>query len=81
MATVLEVVAIGLIGVVAAATKQGAVSAAGRTRLAILGSVCYAVSRWLAHFVQKYFRYHGYNHSVPDKAMVFVQMFRLGVAP
>ncbi|CAI0557921.1 unnamed protein product [Linum tenue] len=60
--TILQVVAVGLVCVVAA-TMQGAMSTAARTGLAILATACFAASRLLAHFVHKNFRYHDYNHA------------------
>ncbi|CAI0625559.1 unnamed protein product [Linum tenue] len=51
---ILKVLAIAIIGVVAA-TKQGMISTATRIGLAILDVLCYAASKWLAHFVYAIF--------------------------
>ncbi|CAI0444897.1 unnamed protein product [Linum tenue] len=76
---ILKVVAVAIIGVVAA-TKQGVITASTRTGLAILAALCYAASKWLAHFVYDNFRYHDYNHSFPEKVMLFLRIFGLGIA-
>ncbi|XP_062171999.1 protochlorophyllide-dependent translocon component 52, chloroplastic-like [Alnus glutinosa] len=59
---VLQVVPIALIGIVAAA-KQGAMSAAARTTMVSMAVICFASSRWLAHFIYKNFHFHDYNHA------------------
>ncbi|GLT69899.1 hypothetical protein SLA2020_420120 [Shorea laevis] len=59
---VLQVACIALIGIVAAA-KQGAMSAAARTTMVSMAVLCYASSRWLAHFIYKNFHFHDYNHA------------------
>lgn len=59
---VLQVVPIALIGIVAAA-KQGAMSAAARITMVSIAVICYASSRWLAHFIYKNFHFHDYNHA------------------
>ncbi|KAB1227774.1 Protochlorophyllide-dependent translocon component 52, chloroplastic [Morella rubra] len=58
---VLQVVSIASIAILAAA-KQGMMSAAARTTMALLAVLCYASSRWLAHFIYKNFHFHDYNH-------------------
>ncbi|CAN0853414.1 Protochlorophyllide-dependent translocon component 52, chloroplastic [Linum grandiflorum] len=77
--TILQVGAVGLIGVVLA-TKQGTLSTGARTGLGMLAIVCFAASRWLAHFVHSNFRYHGYNHVLPEKIMFFVRIWKLGLS-
>lgn len=59
----LQVLSIVSIGVVAA-TKQNLMSAAGRTAMVLIAVICFAASRWLAHFIHKNFHYHGYNHAL-----------------
>ncbi|CAN0911023.1 Protochlorophyllide-dependent translocon component 52, chloroplastic [Linum grandiflorum] len=61
--TILQIAAVGLIGV-AAAASQGIVSVASRTKLAVLAALCFAASKWLAYFVHKNFRYHDYSHAL-----------------
>ncbi|CAN1853808.1 Protochlorophyllide-dependent translocon component 52, chloroplastic [Linum perenne] len=69
---ILQVASVGIIGI-AAATNQGILSTAARTGLGILAIACFAASRWLAFFVHNNFRYHGYNHSFPEKVMLVVR--------
>lgn len=59
----LQVISFGSIGVVAA-TKQNAMSAAARTSLVLMAILCFAASRWLAHFIYKNFHFHDYNHAL-----------------
>ncbi|KAL4611960.1 hypothetical protein ACB092_08G163800 [Castanea dentata] len=59
---VLQVVSIVSIGI-AAAAKQGAISAVARTTMVLLAVLFYATSRLLAHFIYKNFHYHGYDHA------------------
>nr|XP_023878622.1 protochlorophyllide-dependent translocon component 52, chloroplastic isoform X1 [Quercus suber]XP_023878623.1 protochlorophyllide-dependent translocon component 52, chloroplastic isoform X2 [Quercus suber] len=59
---VLQVVSIVSIGI-AAAAKQGAISAVARTTMVLLAVLFYASSRLLAHFIYKNFHYHGYDHA------------------
>ncbi|KAL5766953.1 hypothetical protein ACOSP7_017570 [Xanthoceras sorbifolium] len=49
---------------IAAATKQGIMSATVRTAVASTGVVCFVASRWLAHFIYKNFHYHDHNHAL-----------------
>ncbi|CAN1327402.1 Protochlorophyllide-dependent translocon component 52, chloroplastic, partial [Linum perenne] len=66
--TFLLVSSVGLIAIVAAAaTKEGMMLASLRTPMAIMAMICFAVSRWLAHFVYTNFRYHDYNNALPRK--------------
>ncbi|KAF2314547.1 hypothetical protein GH714_027479 [Hevea brasiliensis] len=60
---VLQVVSIVLIGIVAA-TKQTGMSAVTRTTLVLMAVLCFAASRWLAHFIYKNFHFHDYNHAL-----------------
>ncbi|CAN0911018.1 Protochlorophyllide-dependent translocon component 52, chloroplastic [Linum grandiflorum] len=62
--TFLLALSVGLIAV-AAATKEGMMFASSRTRMAIVATICFAASRWLARFVYTSFRYHDYNHTSP----------------
>ncbi|CAN1283759.1 Protochlorophyllide-dependent translocon component 52, chloroplastic [Linum perenne] len=75
---ILQVLAVGLIGIVAA-TKHDALSTGARGLLAILATVCLATSKWLAYFVRKNFRYHGYDHSRPEKPMLLVRIWNTGL--
>ncbi|KAF9686504.1 hypothetical protein SADUNF_Sadunf03G0165500 [Salix dunnii] len=59
----LQVISFGSIGVVAA-TKQNAMPAAARTSLVLMAILCFAASRWLAHFIYKNFHFHDYNHAL-----------------
>ncbi|CAI0444862.1 unnamed protein product [Linum tenue] len=77
--TIIKVVSVGLIGIVAA-TTQGMLSAAARTKLAVLATVCYVTSRWLAHFIYNNFRYHDYSHSSPEKVMLLVRIWKVGLS-
>ncbi|CAI0444899.1 unnamed protein product [Linum tenue] len=77
--TIIKVVSVGLIGIVAA-TTQGMLSAAARTKLAVLATVCYVTSRWLAHFIYNNFRYHDYSHSSPEKVMLLVRIWKAGLS-
>lgn len=60
---VLQVMAIVSIGIVAA-TKQNVLSAVTRTALVLMAVLCFAASRWLAHFIYKNFHFHDYNHAL-----------------
>ncbi|XP_057998182.1 protochlorophyllide-dependent translocon component 52, chloroplastic isoform X2 [Hevea brasiliensis] len=60
---VLQVVSIVSIGIVAA-TKQTGMSAVARTTLVLMAVLCFAASRWLAHFIYKNFHFHDYNHAL-----------------
>ncbi|CAL1388325.1 unnamed protein product [Linum trigynum] len=77
--TIIKVVSVGLIGIVAA-TTQGMLSAAARTKLAVLATLCYVTSRWLAHFIYNNFRYHDYSHSSPEKVMLLVRIWKVGLS-
>ncbi|KAI9184770.1 hypothetical protein LWI28_000915 [Acer negundo] len=59
---ILQIISIVSIGIVAA-TKQSVMSAAARTMVVLMAVVCFATSRWLAHFIYKNFHYHDYNHA------------------
>ncbi|WJX53181.1 hypothetical protein P8452_39207 [Trifolium repens] len=58
----LQIISVAAIGIVAA-MKQGAVSAVTRNSMVVLAVVSFALSRFLAHFIYKYLRYHDYNHA------------------
>ncbi|XP_004307126.1 PREDICTED: protochlorophyllide-dependent translocon component 52, chloroplastic-like [Fragaria vesca subsp. vesca] len=60
----LEVVSFSLLGIVAA-SKQGALSSVvARSVLLATALLCFASSKWLAHFIYKNFHFHGYNHAL-----------------
>ncbi|XVF04536.1 hypothetical protein REPUB_Repub05bG0092000 [Reevesia pubescens] len=59
---VLQVISIIFIGIVAA-TKQGVMSMLARTTVVSMAIICFAASRWLAHFIYKNFHFHDYNHA------------------
>ncbi|XP_071724546.1 protochlorophyllide-dependent translocon component 52, chloroplastic-like [Rutidosis leptorrhynchoides] len=59
---VLQVVSVVSIGIVAA-TKQSLMSTAARTAIVSVAVLCFVASRFLAQFVNKYFRYHDYDHA------------------
>jgi multisubunit Na+/H+ antiporter MnhF subunit len=58
----LQIISIAAIGIVAA-MKQGAASAVTRNSMVVLAVVSFTLSRLLAHFIYKYFRYHDFNHA------------------
>ncbi|KAF8403964.1 hypothetical protein HHK36_012072 [Tetracentron sinense] len=58
----LQVISIASIGIVAA-TKQGVMSMAARTTVVAMAVLCFAVSKWLSHFIYKTFYFHDYNHA------------------
>ncbi|KAE8697062.1 Protochlorophyllide-dependent translocon component 52 [Hibiscus syriacus] len=60
MLQIMSVVSIGII----AATKQNMMSMVARTAIVSTAIICFAASRWLAHFIYKTFHYHDYNHAV-----------------
>lgn len=60
---VLQVVSFSLLGIIAA-TKQGVLaSVVARSTLVATALVCFAASKWLAHFIYKNFHFHDYNHA------------------
>ncbi|TXG65826.1 hypothetical protein EZV62_007101 [Acer yangbiense] len=59
---ILQIISNVSIGIVAA-TKQSVMSTAARTMVVLMAVVCFAASRWLAHFIYKNFHYHDYNHA------------------
>ncbi|CAN1327406.1 Protochlorophyllide-dependent translocon component 52, chloroplastic [Linum perenne] len=61
--TILLVLSVGLIAAAAAAKERA-------TMLAPMAMICFTGSRWLAHFVYTYFRYHDYNHAVPPMSLI-----------
>ncbi|XVF69787.1 hypothetical protein PTKIN_Ptkin11bG0109700 [Pterospermum kingtungense] len=58
----LQIISIISIGIVAA-TKHGVMSMVARTTVVSTAIICFAASRWLAHFIYKNFLYHDYNHA------------------
>ncbi|GAB4856130.1 hypothetical protein Ancab_024770 [Ancistrocladus abbreviatus] len=60
---VLQVVSVGLLGIIAA-TKQAAMTSAAGISLASLAVMFFAASRWLSHFIYKNFHFHDYNHAL-----------------
>ncbi|KAL5766963.1 hypothetical protein ACOSP7_017580 [Xanthoceras sorbifolium] len=59
---ILQVISIVSIAIVAA-TKQNVMSSVMRTTVVSMAVICFAASRWLAHFIYKNFHYHDYNHA------------------
>ncbi|CAN1333459.1 Protochlorophyllide-dependent translocon component 52, chloroplastic [Linum perenne] len=60
----LKIVTVASIAIVAATAKQSA-ALRGRVVLGVSAAVlCYAASRWLAHFVYKTFHFHDYTHAL-----------------
>ncbi|GMN65948.1 hypothetical protein TIFTF001_035013 [Ficus carica] len=59
---VLQVISISLIGILAAA-KQSMTSIVVKTAMVSMAVLCFAASKWLAHFIYKIFHYHDYNHA------------------
>ncbi|XP_050371123.1 protochlorophyllide-dependent translocon component 52, chloroplastic-like isoform X2 [Argentina anserina] len=61
---VLQVVSFSILGIVAA-IKQGVLSSmVVRTALVATALLCFAGSKWLAHFIYKNFHFHDYNHAL-----------------
>ncbi|KAI9187003.1 hypothetical protein LWI28_023278 [Acer negundo] len=60
---ILQIVSIVSIGFVTA-TKHIFMSRTVRTTVVAMAVVCFAASRWLAHFIYKNFHYHDYNHAL-----------------
>ncbi|KAI7739464.1 hypothetical protein M8C21_021911 [Ambrosia artemisiifolia] len=58
----LQVLSISLVAIVAA-TKQGVISVAARTTLAMAAILCIIGSKWLSWFIYKKFHFHDYNHA------------------
>ncbi|KAJ7980576.1 protochlorophyllide-dependent translocon component 52, chloroplastic [Quillaja saponaria] len=58
----LQIISVASIGIVAA-TKQNVISTAARATLVLMAILSFALSRWLAHFIYKNFRYHDYDHA------------------
>lgn len=58
----LQVLSVASIGIVAT-MKQGMVSATTRNSMVVLAVLSFVLSRLLAHFIYKNFRYHDYNHA------------------
>ncbi|KAL5708535.1 hypothetical protein ACHQM5_019323 [Ranunculus cassubicifolius] len=59
---VLQVMSIALVGVVA--IRQSALSVAVKTSWVALAVFCFAVSKWLSHFIYKTFYFYDYNHAL-----------------
>ncbi|CAN1810401.1 Protochlorophyllide-dependent translocon component 52, chloroplastic [Linum perenne] len=77
--TTLMVLSVGMIAIVAA-TKEGMMLATSRTRLAIIATICFVASRWLARFVYTKFRYHDYNHALLKPTPFLALIQRIGLA-
>ncbi|KAK1581797.1 hypothetical protein Q3G72_009104 [Acer saccharum] len=60
---ILQIVSIVSIGFVTV-TKQSFMPTTVRTTVVAMAVVCFAASRWLAHFIYKNFHYHDYNHAL-----------------
>ncbi|XP_015958185.1 protochlorophyllide-dependent translocon component 52, chloroplastic [Arachis duranensis] len=58
----LQIICVASIGIVAA-MKQGTMSTFTRSSMVVVAVLSFALSRWLAHFIYKNFRYHDYNHA------------------
>ena len=58
----LQIISVASIGIVAA-MKEGMLSAVARNSLVVTAVLSFALSRWLAHFIYKTFRYHDYDHA------------------
>ncbi|KAL1155341.1 hypothetical protein V6Z11_A08G017600 [Gossypium hirsutum] len=58
----LQIMSIILIGIIAV-TKQKMMSMVATTTIVSMAIICFAASKWLAHFIYKNFHYHGYNHA------------------
>lgn len=59
----LQITSVASIGVVAI-MKHGTMSVAKRNSMVALAVLSFALSRWLAHFIYKNFRYHDYDHAI-----------------
>ncbi|KAL9329409.1 hypothetical protein ACSQ67_004412 [Phaseolus vulgaris] len=59
MLQIISVVSIGIV----ATMKQGTMSVATRNSMVVLAVLSFALSRWLAHFIYRNFRYHDYDHA------------------
>ena len=59
---ILQIISVASIGIVAT-MKQGTMSVATRNSMVVLAVLSFALSRWLAHFIYKNFRYHDYDHA------------------
>ncbi|MBA0786191.1 hypothetical protein Gotri_027614, partial [Gossypium trilobum] len=59
---ILQIMSVVLIGIVAV-TKQNMISMVVKTTMASMAIICFAASKWLAHFIYKNFHYHDYNHA------------------
>ncbi|KAE9601179.1 putative pheophorbide a oxygenase [Lupinus albus] len=58
----LQILSVASIGVVAT-MKHGTISALKRNSVVVLAILSFAMSKWLAHFIYKNFRYHDYDHA------------------
>lgn len=58
----LQIISVASIGIVAT-MKQGTMSALTRNSMVVLAILSFALSKWLAHFIYKNFRYHDYDHA------------------
>ncbi|KAG4185930.1 hypothetical protein ERO13_A08G011100v2 [Gossypium hirsutum] len=59
---ILQIMSVVLIGIVAV-TKQNMISVVVKTTMVSMAIVCFAASKWLAHFIYKNFHHHDYNHA------------------
>lgn len=60
--TTLQIMSFILIGI-AGVTRQGALTTLQRSALFSAALICFAVSKWLSHFIYKNFHFHDYNHA------------------
>ncbi|RAL39943.1 hypothetical protein DM860_008083 [Cuscuta australis] len=58
----LQVISIAFIGI-AAASKQGLMSAVARNSLIATSVLCFLASKWLSNFIYKIFCFHDYDHA------------------
>ncbi|PPD81775.1 hypothetical protein GOBAR_DD21292 [Gossypium barbadense] len=58
----LQIMSVILIGIIVV-TKQKMMSMVAKTTMVSMAIICFAASKWLAHFIYKNFHYHGYNHA------------------
>ncbi|CAN0911014.1 Protochlorophyllide-dependent translocon component 52, chloroplastic [Linum grandiflorum] len=77
---ILLFVSVGSIAVAAATKEAGTIPmlASLRTRAAMIATICFVASRWLARFVYTNFRYHDYDHGLVhhEPSTPFIALFR-----
>lgn len=60
---VLQVLSFASLGIVAATKQSLMMPAATRTTILLVSILCFALSRWLSHFIYKTFKFHDYSHA------------------